>query len=522
MPGTAKALHWLAESLSSCTHHLPAALMVTAVVTICHHKLHLLDAIDGYAFLGISNLTAHSISRQAGNSPTVAVVLIDEQSNEEFYRQRSPLDRCELTKDLTDIYSRDPKLLVVDLDLSPVMLDQRPYAADSAINAALKDCDQQLLTLLTQPRDKTETVLIAPFEMRDDTATASIETWLGQLKGFVSFAEDPTLSIRYGLVNDLECDPKSLAATAFAKYPRSADQPETCLDEIQHGHKEAKLTINPGHYFSGLRAVSVSDLPSRRAIQGWRNPMPQALSEALALPVVFVGTSFGDSDTFLTPLGTMYGVEVHAAAFMSLLQPTTESELLAFFIDMLIGLAMGGVLGGAWQVYFNRRFSDNPYDRQSAPFMILLLIIYVIVVVGGLTVVSYCALLLRNLWLSPIPIAVGMLFESFFNSAVGAAVGEGYEQRQALIRRLQAAHADGPERFASQVALEASQRPRHAHALRERAQRFFYRDYQRLREGGHHGAGRLLLIRRLVFFLLLSWLLWGLLIGPLWTQLTKQ
>ncbi|MNX24826.1 CHASE2 domain protein [compost metagenome] len=491
MSGPAKCDQRLANCFSACFHHLPAALMVAAVVGICHHGLHLLDAIDGYAFLGIGNLTARDVSQNIGNEPKVAVVLIDQESHENFYRERSPLDRCELKKDLEAIYSlpTPPKLLVVDLDLSPplpLLPLERPE------NKVSEDCDSQLKTLLSQPR-KTETVLIAPFEMLDRDAQAKIEKWSVDLKGFVSFA-DPTIRVSYGLVNGIECNADSLAATAYEKYPDKSAHLANCRNE-----KTNDLKISPGQYFSGLRPVFLCQLPSRRAEPQCAGvPAYETLHN---LPVVFFGSSYGDSDTYLTPLGTMYGVEVHAAAFMSLLQPTTESkEWQQFALDVLLGLLMGGMIAFFWRRYFSLRFSSSALDRQRAPWQILLLAISLAVVVGGLTFGSYWLLRHFSIWLSPIPIALGMLFESFFNSAVSAAVQEGYEQRQAMIQRLQASDPNG---VTSQLALEAEQRPHHAHSLPERAARFFYVDCLRLLRSRQYCAMTLLLIRRMAFFLIL-------------------
>ncbi|VVP92452.1 hypothetical protein PS918_03373 [Pseudomonas fluorescens] len=495
MTGHDKSEHWIARFISAGTHHLPAALMVTAIVSICHHDLHMLDAIDGYAFLAIGNLTANSVARETGSDPKVAVVLIDQKSNEDYYRERSPLNRCQLKNDLQAIYDLPgrPKLVVVDLDLSPVLLDSPLTPLNAPANAEAKLCDEQLLTLLTKHREGIETVLMAPFKMLDAGARQNIKNWRTALEGFVSFADDPTIRVSYGLVNDLECEKSSLAAAAYDKYP---DKPLTnCLKE-----KQKKLTVNPGHYFSGLRAVSLSQLPTRLVGSQCSAKTPY---EALYLPVVFLGTSFGDSDTFLTPLGTMYGVEVHAAAFMSLVQPTTQNEVLAFVLDLGLGLLMGGLIAWAWRRYFNLRFSSRAFDRQRAPWLILILAIGFVVLVAVLTYLSFLLLRYRNIWLSPIPIALGMLIESFFNSAVSAAVGEGYEQRQALIKRLRAAHKKGTENFSSQVAVELEQRPHHAHSLQERALRFIYLDCKRLRRSGQYGAVILLCFRRTAFFLLL-------------------
>ena len=476
--------------------------MVAAVVHYFHHDLHLLDAVDGYAFLAIGNLTAGSISQQPGKDPRVAVILIDQKSNEDYYAGRSPLDRCQLTNDLTAIYKLPgpPKLLVIDLDLSPVLPELEGDAGAIARNQQAALCDKRLLKLLMQRR-ATDTVLMAPFKMLNLDARDSIATWRYTLGNSVTFAQTPTINIRFGLVNDIECKPDAIAATAYRRYSAKNGDKDNCL---RHPASGEPLIINPGHYVSRLLPVSLSELPTRH---GPSENRTKPVADALRQPVIFLGTSFGDDDTFLTPLGTMYGVEVHAAAFTSLLYPTIVDDVLAFFLDVGIALASGGSIALTWHRYFKFRFSSSALERQLAPWLLLLLVAFqigaLILITGG----SYMMLRYCDIWLSPIPIAVGMLFESFFNSAVSSAVGEGYEQRRALVRRLQAAHASGPDSFASLATLEASQQPRHAHSLGERATRFIYTDFKGLRDKGHNGALALLFIRRATFLFLLGWLL---------------
>jgi hypothetical protein len=498
MSGHDKSEHWVAHWISVCTHHLPAALVVASLVFIFHHHLHLLKAIDGYAFLGIGNLTAQEEIQYIGNKPLVGVVVIDQQTHEDFYRERSPLNRCELKKDLGAIYNLipPPTLLVVDLDLSPALPLLLP---DGTEDKTSTDCDTQLQTFLTQDHSPTRTVLMKPFAMLDKEAQVKARLWMDKVGKSMTFA-DPTIDVSFGLVNDLECKADSMAAIAFNKYqyPVPDPGPKNCLRSKSEKHPPA-LIISPGQYLSGLRGVSLCQLSSRQNDVRCKDYPPY---EALYhFPVIFFGTSFGDSDTFLTPLGTMYGVEVHAAAFMSLLQPTTESSVLAFSLDVALGLLMGGLIDWSWRVYFSLRFSSSAFKRQAAPWLILMLTIGFVIVVGGLTLGSYWILRHCNIWLSPIPIALGMLIESFFNSAIGTAVKQGYEQRQALIRRLQAC---GPESYTTLLALEAEQHPHAAHSLQERAQRFFYLDYTRLWRLKKYGAAAFLFIRRLAFILVLA------------------
>lgn len=502
MPGPFKPMHSIGHFLSACTHHLPAALVVSALVYICHHHLHLLDAVDGYAFLGIGNRTALA-SRTIGDTPMVAVVRIDQQSHENYYRGRSPLNRCELKKDLEGIYNLvpPPKVLVIDFDLSPAL---QVLPLDSQENLEAEACTNDIKHLITQHLG-THTVLMKPFDVQDPENQAQIKEWeedLTRSDALVSFA-DPTISVRYGMVSSVECSTDSLAGTAFDRYPDKDPGNGNCLSE-----RNKELKISPAQYLSGLRVIPVSRMPARQSqFQCDRRTPYETL---FSLPVVFFGGSYDAGDTYLTPIGKVYGAAVHAAAFMSLLRPTRVNELLAFAIDVVIGLGLGRFIDYCWRRYFSLRFASSAYERQKAPWFIVALLIVYAVMVGLLTFVSFLLLLHKGIWLSPIPIALGMLIESFFNSAVTAAVSEGFEQRQALLVRLR---AEGPDGIATRLAHEADQRPHHAHDLEERMTRFFYLDWARLRDTGQRGAANLLFVRRLIFVLLLA-------VASFWEQLS--
>ncbi|WP_397452315.1 CHASE2 domain-containing protein [Pseudomonas sp. NA-150] len=489
MPEHASSWQRIGHWISKITHHLPAALMVSALVGIGHHKYHMLDAIDGYAFLSIGNLAAKAASLGIKSHPTVAVVLIDQKWHEDKYRQRAPLDRCQLAIDLERIYTLfKPKLLVVDLDLSPAL----PVNGDAG--GKNSGCESQLEVVLNKYH-KTPTVLMEPSQVLDTEGQKEIQEWRNRLSLVVTFG-NPTLNLSYGLLNTIGCKADSMAAAAFEKYNEPA-KGENCLAK-----REQALRVSPGQYRSGLSAVAVSDLYTCQAES-------KGNDDPYQLPVVFFGGSYDDSDTYLTPVGQMYGVEVHAAAYMSLLQPTDEArEVLAFVLDIVLGLLLGRFIARCWQIYFALRFSDRARNRQMAPYAIFGLTLGLLVVVAFLTVVSFYLLRNYSIWLSPIPIAVGMLIESFFNSAIGEAVEEGYRQRQTLIASLKAAHDHGPGAFQQQVAHEVEQRPHHAHGLEERAARFFVLDFRRLRKTHQYTALAFLLLRRAAFFLLLAFYIW--------------
>jgi CHASE2 domain len=313
------------------------------------------------------------------------------------------------------------------------------------------------------------------------------------------------VQVRYGLVTKIDCTPDSLAALAYLSQP---DRHFTnCLDEIDPPKPARKgcddpieypdLLINPSQYLLGLRAIPANQL---LPLNSPLTPIPVPYH----LPVVFFGSGYGEDDTYSTPLGTMYGVEIHAAAFMSLLNPASEhTKLLGFAVEIVFALLLGGGISWCWRRYYGMRFSSDAWRRQASPYLIVLLGLALIIVVTGATYLSFLLLSHTNYWLSPIPIAIGMIVESLFNGAVHEAVHEGNEQRQSLLHRLDDAYRVSVAHFNKTLAHEKRERPREVHHLNERLRRFAFLDVQRLYHKRKYFAVFLLIVRRLLFLSLL-------------------
>lgn len=485
IPARARALGgWIAHLPS----HFPGAVAVASLVTIGHLHYHLLEAIDGYAFIGIGNLSAIGALSSGAKKPTVAVVVIDQSSYETWYHERSPLSRCQLRDDLKFLYELPipPRLMVIDLDLSPSA--QPEEARSSGDNA---DCQEKLNQLLIAGSRKTRTVLMNPLPVNDPDAKERTRIWMESMKAAnISFG-DPYLPIRYGLVTKIECMPEKLAAVALREF--STNSASLCQSK--------DFLINPKQYLKGLRSVSALNLPLQDTLFAEWPGIPPPWQ----LQVVFFGGTYGDDDTYLTPLGIMYGVEVHAAAYMSLVEPASEFDhLLGFGLEIGIAVIFGGIISSCWRGYFAMRFSPAPWKRELSAVFVLLLGVLLIILVAGTTVGSLLLLSMSDYWLSPIPIALGMLIESFFVGAVQEAVQEGVHQREDLVRRFIAALKYGPDKFHKAVATQVRQHPRN---LGDQLSRFIIGDVARHIGKVHLGAALFLLVRRLLLFFLLGFAL---------------
>ncbi|WP_171016570.1 CHASE2 domain-containing protein [Pseudomonas sp. D(2018)] len=512
------ALRWLCrllQPLHSFLHNLPAAVAVASLVVIGHLHFRLLDTIDGYTYLTIANLSAVQAAAGRKPQPGVSVVLIDALTHETRYGERSPLNRCELLTDLDAIYKAKPKVVVIDFDLSPSPLVEQISKTQSHQKPPSRtelDCQEGLYRLI-ETQTATNTVLMEPFEMLVEASENKNREWKGRMaktcdskqNGRVCFG-DPSLRLSYGLLTRFPCNNQGLAGQAL-KLSSPPSLPK-CLKES----KDTFELINPLQILLGLAPVPISSIRQQQALP------PQA--STVLNGVVFFGGGYGSSDTFLTPLGNLYGVEIHAAAYMSLQRPASDFDhYVSFALEILLALMFGMVIRACWKHYFDRRFSECPLPRQQSFLFVLLLSAAFISLVILSIIASLIILAAFDWWLTPLPIAVGMLIESFFSGAVHAGVDAGHDQRTNLLNSLLKTESRLPTSVRLRLRKELNQRPHHRQSVCDQFSHFVFLDFWKLwqrRAGrnkeattlaGNKAAASLLLLRRLVWLGLLVWAL---------------
>lgn len=373
----------------------------SAVVTILMHSTSFLSAVDGYAWLVIGNLS--STTEPTVPKPTQAVVVrVDEQANESRYFDRTPLDRCELERDLRAVYEAGPKVIAVDLDLSPAhWLSKR----DDATTTGERECQEKLYALIRERAcNGAHTVLMTPFReadeqhLRDRLACSPGDKDPGGVRfGNASLPEE------YGLLMSHYTGDAFFARLAVDGYRGDvAAHAGTPLPPIER--------IDTRRYpeGNGLELMSADALPGAAA--------------KLAGKAVFFGAAFGEEDLFLTPLGFVYGVHAHAAVFLSMLAPLGEASAFAeFFGELLLAIVFGMLINSMWNGYFRGRVGEDPVGRQTAALRIAGLSLALALAVALLSWMSLLLLQRWGIWLSPVPIAIGMMLDSFVVGAVSNA-----------------------------------------------------------------------------------------------------
>jgi hypothetical protein len=132
-------------------------------------------------------------------------------------------------------------------------------------------------------------------------------------------------------------------------------------------------------------------------------------------------------------------------------------------------------------------------NRQIACLFVVGLCVLFVGVVFITLVLSYFALR-AGLWLSPIPIAVGMLIDAFALGSVHQAIEVATQQKLDAVERLQAAHK--AHSFDKEADRELRQHRRESRGIRESVYRFLVLDVARLLSSRQPTAALALLVKR--------------------------
>jgi len=367
-----------------------ALFSVPSLPSIASRWVNPIEAVDGHAFVILFQL-ARAFPGILPAVPVLetgdsVVVRIDDETYNGDYAGRSPLDRCKLDKHLGSIYANNPKVLIVDLDLSPA----------PAPNRRERGCQEQLDRLIRQHHAKT--VLIPPFGSSDGAE------WRKKMeadpKG-VKFGK-ASVPVEFGLAVRGHVGQGSLVCVA-ANAARST---APCTDK--------PVRIDPRLYLPGgldlLDLGSIKDLPK------------DGLRERVEERVVFFGATYGsEEDLFLTPIGEVYGVELHAATYESRGDPTRIrwKKLVEIVLDIIMASIFGFVSLWCWTQYFVRVAGGGRARQTASVFVLLLLVAYSVLLF--VTMWGSAALMIRfGFWLSPIPLAIGMFIDGFISGAPAA------------------------------------------------------------------------------------------------------
>lgn len=405
-------------------HHALIASILGLIVVVLetHGLLNWLDTASLRVALAIRP-PIETTSGPADGAMSVKTVLISDTAFESAFYQESPLARPVLTDLLGQLTSRVPRVLAIDIDLSP-----GPRGARG--NAGQAELDQWLIQ--TARKQQTALVLVTPFPVSDDVLLEEKYAWMRRLcDAGVHFAY-PHIPVSQGLALRLSPTVPSLGLMArqVDSMPPVALEDEPCA-LVREGMDRAVFlstlsdpgTITAASEVSKMIPLAPNAIDSAVAASIlWHGDNAAALDAIRPGDRVLLGAAYDPRDVLLTLNGVQPGVIFHAATTQTLLAPARKiGHIGAFLFDFVLGIAAGYLFGWGWRRYNQsaarlKRAVGSPLGLYlSARFWLFLN--FVMLVAWLLLLFSLSATLLRaQIWASPAAMIIGVFVKTLLAS----------------------------------------------------------------------------------------------------------
>jgi len=411
-------------------HHFLVALALASAVLILEHY-GLLNWLDSVALRTVGVMETSNPAHPSGIDAAPVPLLIGDTYFEQEFEQQSPLNRKELTRLISRIVEQKPRMLAVDIDLSPGPLGALGNAGQEELDALL---------IGTAKAGKLPVVLTLPYPVITDSLFEVKYSWVKSLcEAGVRFSfphlvlsqgvamRYPVLQPTLGVVAHLaitEGAPESTkevthesgvvsdVCAQIAKGPDSAVflskhlvmEKVLVAEELREQHP-----INPDY----LRNVT----RLQRVLTAGK--IGEQL-EHLEGRTVFLGSEFDARDEFLTPFGPFRGTTLHAAINYSEQHPIHASHITALVLDLVFGIIAGFIFGAIWE-RTNRasaKLAAHPDAWRSwlraRVWLAMALAILAIMLIG--LFYGSAVLLSHNLWNNPGPMIIGVFVKSLLAS----------------------------------------------------------------------------------------------------------
>jgi CHASE2 domain-containing sensor protein len=407
--------------------HLLVAVLTGSVVLVVAHTgyLNWLESLS-LRIAAVSSNRPGQLTAMAGDPDTPVVLAVGETMYETAFRESAPLDRAVLAQALGKVAAQRPRLLVVDLDLSP--------GPDGAPDAAAQDqLDATLIRLAAEHAVRIE--LAAPLPVKSDALRKQKFAWMQKMCGAGLVFAQTGLTLSQAAVLRYDAEGTGLGQTAARIWaqPDRVFQGELC-DLVASGERYAvflsslwlAVPVPSPENFERQRPIEARYLRSTASDPRPIDALDGAAGETdLTGRAVFIGANFNPSDSFLTAWGERPGVAIHAGIFVSALHPIAPlSHRIAFLLDIAIGVLAGVLFHFTWH-----RYALAERTVQTAPgsplraygvarlwlmgnFALLIGIVLAFLYLSGL-------LFGYNIWVNPGPILIAVFFKNLLGSRAG-------------------------------------------------------------------------------------------------------
>lgn len=349
--------------------HMGKALLVIVPIAVVMMLLAASGSLYSWEMFGLDPLLRSQIYKD----PEIRIVEITDYDYRNYFDETSPLKRETLKSLIVTIASAKPRLLVVDLDVTPTKAERQPLPVQ------VQEATPSQLIIWPQT---TERVVTGSSELRLSPLPRNIEK---SHLGVPLFPRE-----RDGLVRAyshyVPVEYKGLPRL-WPTLPWEAFRGGTVSDKSREG-QEDELYFN----FSGDRyAFDHTDVASIRRLDGSHSA---ALANNFKGKTVILGGNYAAArDEYFTPIGPLPGVDLVAYAMETEIRGggmRRLQEVGVFLIDVILGCLIAGVAYGT-----------------KSPRLILAVSILLAITLPFLG--SYLVFHSWNLWLSFVPVILGAI-----------------------------------------------------------------------------------------------------------------
>ena len=228
----------------------------------------------------------------------------------------------------------------------------------------------------------------------------------------VTFA-DGNLNQSFGIVLDYDHASNNSLANMLEKPNASI-----CKDISDAKLPEENILFNGGAPQSGGPKSSINYSSFVKEVR-----MPTPINELVLSQAsfnsrnVFFGGDYGRDDQFLTPIGELPGVAIHAAQYVSQISPVASLQALELFGDLALGYLFSIVIAHYWKVYFKLKKCDQ--DESASTLLLVFFFVYL-----SLTLVFIAGsvkLFQQGILIAPVMMALMLLIDAFMKDSLEAA-----------------------------------------------------------------------------------------------------
>ncbi len=250
----------------------------------------------------------------------------------------------------------------------------------------------------------------------DDLITRKVQ-WMEDMCGeeHIRFGL-PYLYPVKGVVLKHLSDPKSFAyqICRAASAPNKSGSPKKtiCCDEdkqLNSFNRFVSAKASTGLSDKDLKELNFKFLDSIEPIRIPDNGTLSINTEKLKGQVVLLGGSYGSTDKYETPVGTLAGVFLHAASYYSVVNSVWNINKV---IEYLLEILMSMVLGVAFYYLACWHWTTGSLHSIVINLVVQLLLMYLFIFLAGKLLLCF------NLWIHPAPLIVGMEIHALYAAVV--------------------------------------------------------------------------------------------------------